>query len=265
MSNLRRSSERQANRLRLKPRQRCHYLVRTGLQAGAPVIGWPWTRARKAQLLSSRLAPTREILAFLKRLPVKPVLVSASAIGYYGDRGETPVTERDAGQAVFMSQLCAAWEDAAQEAEAHGVRVCALRLGLVMGWGGALPLLIAPHLAALGARIGSGGQWVSWVHVDDVVAAIAFLIRNERSRGPFNVVSPGSLRQVEFARVIARNYGRPLWLAIPAGPLERALGEMACLFTRGQRVLPARLSEAGLKFQYGDFDAALSSLRGGAR
>ena len=232
--------------------------------AGAPVIGRPWTRARKAELLASRLDVTRELLAFLERSGTKPVLISGSAIGYYGDRGELPVSERDAGCAAFMSQLCAAWESAAQEAERFGVRVCTLRLGLVLGWGGALPMLIAPHLAALGARIGNGRQWVSWVHVDDVVAAIAFLVREPHARGPFNVVAPASLRQVEVARAIARSYRRPLWIALPGRLLEGLLGEMACVFTRGQRVLPTRLSEAGFRFRHADFESALRAVRGGA-
>ena len=232
--------------------------------AGAPVIGLPWTRARKAELLASRLDATRELLAFLERNGTKPVLISGSAIGFYGDRGEIPVSEHDTGAAVFMSQLCAAWENAAQKAERLGVRVCTLRLGLVLGWGGALPMLIAPHLAALGARIGSGRQWVSWVHVDDVVAAIAFLIRNPEACGPFNVVAPASLRQAELARAIARSYRRPLWLALPGRLLEGVLGEMACVFTRGQRVLPVRLSEAGFQFRYAEFDSALRAIRGNA-
>ncbi|HEU5178916.1 MAG TPA: TIGR01777 family oxidoreductase [Burkholderiales bacterium] len=232
--------------------------------AGAPVIGRPWTRARKAELLASRLDATREMLAFLARTGTTPVLISGSAIGYYGDRGETSVSEHDAGREVFMSQLCAAWEGAAQEAERLGVRVCTLRLGLVLGWGGALPMLIAPHLAALGARIGSGRQWVSWVHVDDVVAAIAFLIRNPHARGPFNVVAPVSLRQAELARAIARSYRRPLWITLPGRLLEALLGEMAWVFTRGQCVLPARLSEAGFRFRYADFDSALRAVRGNA-
>jgi uncharacterized protein len=231
--------------------------------AGAPVIGRPWTHARRAELLASRLDTTRELLAFLERTGTKPVLISGSAIGYYGDRGETPVSERDVGRAVFMSQLCAAWERAAQKAEHLGVRVCTLRLGLVLGWGGALPMLIAPHLAALGARIGDGRQWVSWVHVDDVVAAIAFLIRNPNARGPFNVVAPASLRQAELARAIARSYRRPLWLALPGRMLEGLLGEMAWVFTRGQRVLPTRLSEAGFRFRHAEFESALRAVRGG--
>lgn len=232
--------------------------------AGAPVIGLPWTRARKAKLLASRLDATRELLAFLKRTNTRPVLISGSAIGFYGDRGDIPVSESDTGAPVFMSQLCSAWEDAAQEAEWLGARVCTLRLGLVLGWGGALPMLIAPHLAALGARIGSGRQWVSWVHVDDVVAAIAFLIRTPEARGPFNVVAPGALRQAELARAIASSYRRPMWLAVPGRLLESFLGEMACVFTRGQCVVPARLSEAGFRFRYADFDSALRAIRGNA-
>jgi uncharacterized protein (TIGR01777 family) len=131
-----------------------------------------------------------------------------------------------------------------------------------MGWGGALPMLVAPHLAALGSRIGDGRQWVSWVHVDDVVEAIGFLARTAHVRGPFNVVSPGALRQHEFARTIATCYGRALWLTLPAWLLERALGEMARLFTRGQWVQPTRLSEAGFRFRYTQLDDALRNIRG---
>jgi hypothetical protein len=234
--------------------------------AGAPVVGLPWTRRRRKALLASRLRTTRELVGFIARSETKPaVFISGSAIGYYGDRGEVPVTERDAGRADFMSELCAAWERCAERAEGCGVRVCTLRLGLVMGWGGALPMLVAPHLAALGARIGDGRQWVSWVHVDDVVEAIAFLLRNAQARGPFNVVSPGALRQMEFARTIAGSYGRPLWLALPAWVLERTLGEMARLFTRGQWVQPTRLSEAGFRFRFTQFDSALRDIKGTTR
>ena len=231
--------------------------------AGAPVVGPPWTRSRRRALLESRLGTTAELVDFIARSDPRPaLLINASAIGYYGDRGDEPVTERDAGRAEFMSELCEAWEHCAERAARFGVRVCTLRLGLVMGWGGALPMLAAPHLAALGARIGDGRQWVSWVHVDDVVEAVAFLVRTPQARGPFNVVSPGALRQHAFARVIADSYGRPLWLAIPAWLLERSLGEMARLFTRGQWVQPTRLCEAGFRFRFARFDDALRNIRG---
>lgn len=231
--------------------------------AGEPVVGLPWTRARRRRLLESRLGTTGELIDFISRSEPKPELfISASAIGYYGDRGDTPVTERDAGRGEFMSELCTAWERCAERALHFGVRVCTLRLGLVMGWGGALPMLAAPHLAGLGARIGSGRQWVSWVHVDDVVAAVAFLVRTAQARGPFNVVSPGALRQHEFAAAIARSYGRALWLALPAWLLERTLGEMARLFTRGQWVQPTRLCEAGFRFRFTRFDDALRNIKG---
>ena len=231
--------------------------------AGAPIVGPPWTRARRRTLLESRLGTTRELVDFIARSPHKPaVLINASAVGYYGDRGDEPLTERDHGGDEFTSELCEAWERCAESAQASGVRVCTLRLGIVLGWGGALPMLIAPHLAALGARIGDGRQWVSWVHVDDVIGAIAFLVRHAQARGPFNVVAPGALRQGELARAIAASYRRPLWLAVPAWLLEGLLGEMARLFTRGQWVQPTRLSEAGFRFRFPRFDAALRDIRG---
>ena len=231
--------------------------------AGAPVIGPPWTNTRRRTLLESRLGTTRQLVDFIAHTEDKPaVLINASAIGYYGDRGDEPVTERDHGGDEFTSELCGAWERCAEGAQTCGVRVCTLRFGIVLGWGGALPMLVAPHLAALGARIGDGRQWVSWVHVDDVVEAIAFLLRHPQARGPFNVVSPGALRQHAFARAIAESYGRPLWLAVPAWLLERPLGEMARLFTRGQWVQPTRLCEAGFRFRFTQLDDALRNIRG---
>lgn len=231
--------------------------------AGAPVIGMPWTRARRKALLESRLRTTRELVDFIGRAETRPaVLISASAVGYYGDRGDEPLTERDHGGDEFSSELCEAWERCAERAQSCGTRVCTLRLGIVLGWGGALPMLVAPHLAGLGARIGDGRQWVSWVHVDDVVAAIAFLARHPQARGPFNVVAPGALRQAELAGAIAKTYGRPLWLALPAWLLERTLGEMARVFTRGQWVQPSRLSEAGFHFRFTRFEDALHDIKG---
>ncbi len=230
--------------------------------AGAPVVGLPWSKSRKALLLESRLTTTRELLDFIARASIKPrILISASAVGFYGNRGDSPVTERDPGQAIFVSQLCQAWEQLASQAESCGVRVCTVRLGLVLGWGGAFPLLIAPYLAGLGARFGDGRQWVSWVHVDDVIAAMAFLMRHPLARGPYNVVAPGALAQCDMARVIAQVYHRPQWIAVPRRIMEGVLGEMAELFTRGQRVSPARLCEAGFKFRFPEFAAALRQVK----
>lgn len=226
--------------------------------AGEPVIGLPWTARRKASLLESRIAGTRTLVDFIARAAHKPkVLVSGSAIGYYGNRDDTPVTEQDGGQTIFMSQMCDQWERAAAEAGRYGVRVCTLRLGLVLGWGGAFPMLIAPHLFGLGSRIGDGRQWISWVHVDDVIRGIAFITREPDAQGPYNLVAPSALRQGALAGEIAFAYHRPQWLVIPRVLMESVLGEMAQLFTRGQRVVPARLTAAGFRFRYGDITKAL--------
>jgi uncharacterized protein len=226
--------------------------------AGEPVMGMPWTEKRKQSILKSRIVATQDIVSFIARAEYKPfLLISGSAVGYYGNRDDAPVTEQDEAQTIFMSQLCEKWERAAEGAEDFGVRVCTLRLGLVLGWGGAFPMLVAPHLLGLGSRIGDGRQWISWVHVDDVVRAIAFLTRSKDARGPYNLTAPVALRQGALVHEIAGAYHRPQWLVMPSAVLEAALGEMAQVFTRGQRVVPARLTAAGFRFRYGDFTSAL--------
>jgi uncharacterized protein len=226
--------------------------------AGEPVVGLPWTVKRKESMLRSRVMATQELVGFVARASHKPALmISGSAVGYYGNRDDAPLTEQDEAQTIFMSQLCEKWERAAAGAEDHGVRVCRLRLGLVLGWGGAFPMLVAPHLLGLGSRIGDGRQWISWVHVDDVVRAIAFLARSKDARGPYNLTTPCAMRQGAIAHEIAGAYHRPQWLVMPSALLEGVLGEMAQLFTRGQRVVPARLTAAGFRFRYGNFTAAL--------
>jgi uncharacterized protein (TIGR01777 family) len=191
--------------------------------------------------------------------------VSGSAVGFYGNRGDEPLDEDSAPQDIFMSRLCSEWERAARSAERYGVRVCIMRLGLVLGWGGALPMLVAPHLIALGARFGDGRQFVSWVHVDDVVRACAFLVKHETAAGVFNVTAPASLPQSDLAGAIGHMLHRPVWLRVPAAALRLIAGEMAELFTRGQRVLPRRLDALGFRFGVPRIEEALRTLTGRRR
>jgi len=230
--------------------------------AGAPVVGPRWSTKRKAQLLGSRLGTTEALLGWLRRAEHKPALwLQASAIGYYGVRpAEEALDEMSDSGEGFMSELCARWEASANEASQHGVRLVTLRLGLVLGHGGALPSLLLPFRLGLGGRMGSGQQVMSWIHLEDLLALLARCLVDGSMRGTYNAVAPGALSQAEFAAEAGLVLGRPAWLPLPAAPLRALLGEMAQLFVDGQRVLPRRLQAAGFVYRYPAMHAALQDL-----
>lgn len=234
--------------------------------AGARILGQPWTRARRTALMRSRVDLTLGLVDWLAGLAHKPrVLVSASAIGYYGVQAQGDahaLTEDDPPQPVFMSQLCRRWEEAAAGAVQQGVRVACLRFGLVLGRGGALPMLLLPVRLGLGGRLGSGQQWMSWVHIDDVLGAIAHALK---AGGPpafsaYNVTAPQQLTQLEFTRTAARVLHRPSFFPTPAAPLRLLLGEQSDLLLEGQRVQPARLLREGFEFRHPALEGALRAL-----
>ena len=232
--------------------------------AGEPILGLPWTRARRSALLRSRIDTTRaliELFAILDRPP--RVLIGASAVGYYGVRGDEKLDEREAPQPIFQSTLCQEWEAISRAAESLGVRVVALRFGLVLARdGGALPSLVRPVRMGLGAVLGSGRQWVSWIHIDDVTRLVEFALGNPAVRGAVNAVAPVAVTQAQFQRELARTLRRPLWARIPAPILRALLGEMAQLLVDGQRVVPVRAVTAGFVFQHSEVGAALRHLVG---
>lgn len=230
--------------------------------AGASIIARPWTDARRAELLDSRLRTTNNLTALIARLDRKPeVLINASAIGYYGVRGDEEITEAARGQPIFQSHLCQAWELAAQAAEQHGVRVCRLRFGIVLGReGGALPGLIRPARMRVRIVMGSGQQWQSWVHIDDLLGLAWFCMKHAEMNGGINVTAPQPVRQEEFAAILAQQFGRSIQLRVPAKPLRAALGEMSQLLLDGARILPAKALGQGFAFRYPDLQSALSDL-----
>lgn len=230
--------------------------------AGAPIVAGRWTDQRRAKLLDGRLRVTNAVVGLIARMENKPaVLISASAIGYYGVRGDEEITEATRGQPIFQSHLCQAWELAAQGAERYGVRVCRLRLGLVFGSnGGAFAGLSRPARFALRVILGSGKQWISWIHIHDALKLIDFCIEREEVRGGLNAVAPEPVRQEELAARIAQRFGRALTLRVPAWLLRRALGEMSQLLTEGQRVIPVQAQCHGFVFRYGELDRALDQL-----
>jgi len=228
--------------------------------AGASIGGGRWTAKRKALLRSSRVDLTERLVAGLGRLNKPPaILVSASAIGYYGDRGEESLTEASASGQDFLATISRDWEAAAIKAQPFGMRTVIARFGIVLAKnGGALPRMLTPFKLGAGGRIGSGKQWMSWVALDDVVGAIRFAIEDASVRGPMNVVAPNPARNADFTRVLARVLRRPAIFPAPAFALRLMLGEMAdALLLSSQRVVPQKLSEGGFRFQHAELEAAL--------
>ena len=232
--------------------------------AGAPILGLPWTRARRRTLLASRVNTTRALTSLMGRLtaPVR-VFVSASAIGFYGIGGDEVIDERGRPTSIFQSQLCQDWEAAARAAARLGARLVRVRMGLVLGSdGGALPRLLKPIRLGLGAVLGSGAQWVSWIHIEDLVRLFEFAIDTPRASGALNAVSPEPVTHRQFQEALAQQLRRPLWLRVPAFVLRAALGEMSQLLVNGQRVVPTRAATLGFKFRHRRIHDALRDLLG---
>jgi len=239
--------------------------------AGAPIFGRPWTMARKRILAASRIGTTRDLIDWLAGRAQRPeALVSASAVGWYGtDRGSDVARDETAPVGGdFPAVLCNAWEREAASAAALGLRVCRLRLGVVLGReGGMLAALLPTARMGLGARIGDGRQWISWIDCEDAVELIVRAVADPLFTGPINATAPVPVRQAEFAAALARALGRPLWLRLPRRALEALLGESAALLTEGQRVVPRRALEIGFVFRCHEIEDAFRDLarRPGAR
>ncbi|AZE98232.1 Cell division inhibitor YfcH-like [Pseudomonas orientalis] len=233
--------------------------------AGAPIADRPWTHKRKALLWSSRISLTESLLAWLEGLEQKPaVLISGSAVGWYGDGGERELTE-DSGPVLddFPSQLCIAWEETAARAEALGIRVVLVRTGLVLAAeGGFLSRLLLPFKLALGGPIGNGRQWMPWIHIQDQIALIDFLLHKADASGPYNACAPHPVRNREFARTLGQVLHRPAFMPMPAFALKVGLGELSGLLLGGQKAVPERLLAAGFTFQFTELRAALDDLSG---
>jgi len=232
--------------------------------AGARILGFPWTKARRENLINSRVSTTRALVDLCGRLVHPPrVFITASAIGYYGLGGDDPIDEQGSPQPIFQSQLCQEWEAAAEPAESLGARVVRLRIGLVLARsGGALPQLARPVRFGLGAVLGSGKQWVSWIHIADLIRLFEFALDTPTCRGAVNAVSPAAATHAQMQRVLAKTLHRPLWMHIPAIFIRAALGEMSQLLVDGQKVVPGRALTAGFVFKFPNLGGALEHLIG---
>jgi uncharacterized protein (TIGR01777 family) len=231
--------------------------------AGASIADGRWTPERKALLHSSRTDTTRALVNALARMNARPsVLVSASAIGIYGDRGDESLTEESKPGADFLAGLAGEWEREALKAEALGIRVVLARFGIILARaGGALPKMMLPFRFGAGGRLGSGQQWMSWVTLEDVVGSLRFAIEKTSLRGAINVVSPQPVQNTKFTQVLARTMHRPAFFPAPAFALRFALGEMAeALLLSSQRVLPSSLEKAGYRFRDPELTVALARI-----
>ncbi|WP_273823963.1 TIGR01777 family oxidoreductase [Pseudomonas asplenii] len=233
--------------------------------AGAPIAERPWTHRRKALLWSSRIQLTETLLTWLEGLEQRPaVLLSGSAVGWYGDGGERELSEDSPPVSEdFASQLCIAWEETAQRAQVLGMRVVLVRTGLVLAAeGGFLSRLLPPFKWCLGGPIGNGRQWMPWIHLRDQIALIDFLLHRSDASGPYNACAPRPVRNRDFARALGRVLHRPALIPLPAPLLRVGLGELSQLLLGGQRAVPKRLLAAGFEFQFTDLPAALDDLSG---
>jgi hypothetical protein len=233
--------------------------------SGENIASGRWTAARKARIRASRVDSTR-LLAETLAGPARPprALLVASAVGFYGDRGDELLEETSAPGTGFLAELCQAWEAAADPARRAGIRVVHLRMGLVASRaGGGLAKMLPPFRLGLGGPVGSGRQYLPWIAIDDALAAFEHVLMSDALAGPVNVVSPEPIRQREFARTLGRALHRPAMVPLPAFAARVALGEMAGpLLLHSARVVPKRLLESGFEFRYGRLDDALAHLLG---
>ena len=228
--------------------------------AGEPILG-VWTKEKKRRIHESRVLGTRRLVEAIAKAGWPPgVLVNASAIGFYGDTGENVVDEFSAAGRGFLADVCRAWEAEAARAASCGVRVVFVRIGFVLGKGGALKLLRPLFKLGLGGKLGSGRQWMSGVHVEDVAGMIVWSLENERLQGAVNAVMPEAFRNVEFTRELARAVKRPAIFPAPAFALRAAFGELADSMLASARVMPCVAREGGYGYQFATLPSALAEV-----
>lgn len=230
--------------------------------AGAPIAEGRWTEQTKDRLRRSREGTTSALVAALAKLQARPVLlISASAIGYYGPRQDDQLREDAPSGIGFLASLCREWEAAARAAERLGVQVVVPRIGVVLGRnGGALARMLPAFRLGLGGPLGRGTQWLSWIHLDDLIELLLFLF-HEAASGPVNATAPQPVTNEEFSRVLGQTLGRPAWLRTPSFALKFLLGQMAEeLLLTGQRVVPARAEAMGFRFRYPTLPEALHAI-----
>ncbi len=230
--------------------------------AGAGIADKRWSEARKQELIRSRVDTTRQLVKWMAAQDQRPqAFISASAVGYYGEQGDQEVTEVSEPTSGFTHELCAAWEQAALEAEQLGVRVCLVRTGVVLDLGGgSLAKMLPAFKLGLGGPLGSGRHWFPWIHREDMARIYLWLLGNESQQGAFNASAPQPVTNAEFTRSLGKALKRPAFMPMPAPVLKILFGEMAELLLVSDRMLPQRLQDAGFEFKYPQLEPALAKI-----
>ncbi|MDX2032824.1 MAG: TIGR01777 family oxidoreductase [Blastocatellia bacterium] len=235
--------------------------------AGEPVAAGRWTEEQKRRIRDSRVTGTRNLVDGIKRVTDRPkILVSSSAVGFYGNRGDEVLDETSRPGTGYLSEVCEAWEREAGKAEELGMRVSMVRIGVVLAPdGGALEKMLTPFKFGLGGNLSDGRQWFPWIHIDDIVGILRHALLSPNLRGPVNGVAPGVVRNEEFTRELASALHRPTFFPVPEFALRIVMGEMASVVLASQRVTPSVARETGYEFHYPELRGALEAVLRGAR
>lgn len=229
--------------------------------AGEPLVGDRWTSTRKQEIINSRAVGTQKLIEGIAAAEHQPsVLVNASAIGYYGASETAIFDESSTSGDDFLAEVCQAWEKAAQATTDTGTRLVIFRIGIVLGMGGALAKMLPPFQMFAGGPIGTGNQWFSWIHRDDLVNLILDALTDSNKSGVYNATAPNPVRMNELCQVMGKVLNRPSWLPVPDFALELLLGEAAQLVLEGQNVTPQKTQAAGFQYKYDTIDAALKQI-----
>lgn len=230
--------------------------------AGESINGFRWTKQKKERIIKSRMEATGEIIRLIEKLESKPqVLINASAVGYYGMSDTDTFTEKSTSNASdFLAGTVQKWEEKAAEASRLGVRTVFARFGIILGNKGALPLMALPYKFGIGGTVGSGRQWVSWIHVEDAAGMIKFAIDTPAIEGPLNVTAPTPVQMKNFGKVIGSVLEKPHWLPVPEFALKLMLGEMSSMLVSGQRVIPEKAMENQYDYLFPDLKEALKDI-----
>lgn len=230
--------------------------------AGESISGTRWTKTKREKILSSRINTSKEINRIISNLEKKPdVLIQASAVGYYGMSEDEIFTENSSSKANdFLATVVKEWELEAEKVQSLNVRTVFTRFGVILGNGGALPLMVLPYKFGIGGTIGSGKQWVPWVHIEDAVQMIAHAIIHPDIHGPMNITSPNPVRMKEFGHTVSKVLTRPHWLPVPSFLMKLGLGEMSDMLLKGQNVLPEVAIKHGYTFAFPHLTVALENI-----
>ncbi|WON75676.1 TIGR01777 family oxidoreductase [Serratia sp. UGAL515B_01] len=230
--------------------------------AGEPIADKRWSKAQKNRLCRSRWELTERLANLINASTIAPsVLISGSAVGYYGDQGQAVVTEDESPRDEFTHQLCQRWESLALNAQSNQTRVCLLRTGVVLApKGGALAKMLPPFRLGIGGMIGDGRQYLPWIHIEDMVNGIIYLLDHPSLNGPFNMVAPYPVHNEQFTATLAKVLDRPAFLRVPAFAMRLLMGEAAVLVLGGQRAVPRKLEDAGFSFRFFELEQALDDV-----